>query len=302
MAKQEKKKYKHWIERFKNKYRLVIMQDDTFEEKLSFRLSRLNVFMFVSILAIILISATIYLIAYTPLKQYIPGYSDIQLREDLYKQIKRTDSLEAEIRSRDVYLTNLQNILSGNTKALRDTKVVSLDTLNKKSYQNIKFTHSKDDSLLRKKIEKLDKYNLVYSDKNKQNGVYKNKSSIRNFFFFTPLRGGQVTNGFKPDKNHYGIDVVGKENDAVKATLDGRVIFANWTMHTGYVIVLMHQSNMISVYKHNSSLLKKQGEIVKAGEPIAIFGNTGQYSSGPHLHFELWYNGNPINPRKYMSF
>lgn len=277
------------------------MKDETFEERLSFRLSRLNVFMFVSLLAIILIAATIYLIAYTPLKQYIPGYSDVQLREDLYQQIKRTDSLERELHNKNVYVKNLKNILSGNTKALRDTGVVNMDTMNQREYEDIKFTHSKEDSMLRKKVEKLNKYNLVHYKEDKQRGIYKNQSSIRNFFFFTPLK-GKVTNGFNPKNNHYAIDIVGKENDAVKATLDGRVIFSGWTMNSGYVIILMHENNVTSVYKHNASLLKKQGEIVKAGEPIAIFGNTGSLTSGPHLHFELWYNGNPINPRKHISF
>ena len=176
-----------------------------------------------------------------------------------------------------------------------------LDSNNVAKYKNIRFDRSPEDSLLREEIQRLDQYNLVYYDQEKQQNVYSKRASIRNFFFFTPLR-GQVTNGFNAKQKHYGVDIVGKENDVVKATLDGRIIFSNWTMRTGYVIMIMHDNNLISVYKHNASLLKQQGEIVKAGEPIAISGNTGELTTGPHLHFEVWYNGSPVNPREYMSF
>ncbi len=300
MEQKKRKNRKKWIERFRHKYRLVVMQEDTFEEKLSFRLSRFNVFVGIALLAIFLIASTIYLIAYTPLKQYIPGYSDVQLQEDLYEQVKKTDSLERVVNARDIYLYNLKNILHGNTEALRDTALVNLDTNSSGKYENIKITRSKQDSLLRLQMREMEQYNLIYFEESGNRGVY-NKTSIRNFFFFTPLH-GQVTNGFNPEEEHYGIDIVGKENDAVKATLDGRVIFANWTLQTGYVIVLMHKNNVISVYKHNASLLRQQGETVKAGEPIAIFGNSGELTTGPHLHFEIWYNGSPVNPREYMSF
>lgn len=298
---ENQKKNKRWIDRFRHKYRLVIMQDDTFEEKLSFRLSRLNVFMVVVLLAVTLIASTIYLIAYTPLKQYIPGYSDVKMTEDLYEQVRKTDSLENVVRARETYLYNLKNILEGNEEALRDTAIVNLDTSLSNDYKDIRFNRSKQDSLLRKEVQRLDKTNLVYYDENQNKGTYRNKASIRNFFFFTPLH-GKISNGFNPENEHFGIDIVGKENEAVKATLDGRVIFSNWTLRTGYVIVLMHKNNVISVYKHNASLLKKQGETVKAGEPVAISGNTGELTTGPHLHFELWFNGIPVNPREYMSF
>lgn len=301
MAENQNKKDKSWFDKFRHKYRLVIMQEDTFEEKLSFRLSRLNVFVVAAVLAIILIFSTIYIIAYTPLKQYIPGYSNVQIQEDPYSQIKKTDSLERVIRQREAYLFNLKNILEGNTEALKDTVSVHLDSNNVAKYKNIRFDRSPEDSLLREEIQRLDQYNLVYYDQEKQQNVYSKRASIRNFFFFTPLR-GQVTNGFNAKQKHYGVDIVGKENDVVKATLDGRIIFSNWTMRTGYVIMIMHDNNLISVYKHNASLLKQQGEIVKAGEPIAISGNTGELTTGPHLHFEVWYNGSPVNPREYMSF
>lgn len=292
---------KKWIDRFRHKYRLVIMQEDTFEEKLSFRLSRLNVFTFAALLAVFLIASTIYLIAYTPLKQYIPGYSDIELRESLYEQIKRTDSLERVVEARNAYVHNLKNVLEGNTELLQDTTGGKKDTSMKKNYENIRFDRSREDSMLRNEIREMEQYSLIYYEPENRKGIYNNPSSIRNFFFFSPMR-GRITSGFNPDAGHYGVDIAGEKDEAVKATLDGRIIFANWTTETGYVIALMHQNNLISVYKHNATLLKEQGENVKAGDPIAISGNTGELSSGPHLHFELWHNGNPINPREYISF
>lgn len=298
----DKKKEKRWAYRFRNKYRLVIMREETFEEKLSFRLSRMNVFVFITLLAFILVLSTIYLIAYTPLKQYIPGYSNLEIQKDLYQQIQKTDSLEQVSRQQEVYLYNIKNILQGNEDAFRDTSLLLADSNQNAGYNNIRFDLSPADSLLREEIQRLEKYNLLYyADEATRSSSYNNPASIRNFFFFTPLK-GQVTNGFNAKSGHYGVDIVGKANDAVKATLDGRVIFSNWTMKTGYVIMVMHDKNLISVYKHNASLLKKQGESIKAGEPIAISGNTGELSTGPHLHFELWYNGNPINPREYMNF
>ncbi len=301
MTRRKTRRVSQWFKRFRHKYRLVIMQDDTFEERLSFRLSRLNVFALISFIALLLISSTIYLIAYTPLKQYIPGYSNVEIREELYEHIKRTDSLERVVTAREVYLESIRNILQGNTDFLRDTGAVFPDPEGGSGYRDIEFSRSREDSLLRQEIQELERYSLIYYDQDGQRPMHHNPSSIGNFFFFTPMH-GRITNGFNPDADHYGVDIAGKENETVKATLDGRVIFANWTSQTGYVIALMHQRNLVSVYKHNSALLKQQGENVKAGDPIAISGNTGSLTTGPHLHFELWHNGNPLNPREYINF
>jgi murein DD-endopeptidase MepM/ murein hydrolase activator NlpD len=127
------------------------------------------------------------------------------------------------------------------------------------------------------------------------------KESITNFFFFSPLK-GLVTNSFDMKEEHYGIDITAQENEAIKATLDGTVIMSAWTSETGYVIQIQHENNLVSVYKHNSALMKKVGQYVKAGEVVAIIGNSGELTSGTHLHFELWYNGNPIDPQEYMVF
>jgi murein DD-endopeptidase MepM/ murein hydrolase activator NlpD len=154
---------------------------------------------------------------------------------------------------------------------------------------------SSQDSMLRKEIESQDRYTLGVKD----NSSFANNAS--GFLFFPPAK-GTVTNRFDPVTKHYGIDIVANANEAVKSTLDGTVLIANFTSETGYVIGIQHSNNLLSFYKHNSSLLKKPGDFVKAGEVIAIIGNSGELSSGPHLHFELWYNGIALDPRKYISF
>jgi murein DD-endopeptidase MepM/ murein hydrolase activator NlpD len=141
----------------------------------------------------------------------------------------------------------------------------------------------------------MDQYNLITT------GIKGSSSSISNYFFFTPVQ-GIISNGYNPTGRHYGIDIVSKKNEAIKSILDGTVIFSAWTLQTGYVIAIQHQSDIISIYKHNSVLLKREGDFVKAGDPIAIIGETGELSTGPHLHFELWYNGKPVNPREYITF
>ena len=270
------------------------MNDDTFEEKVSFRLSRLNVFLAIGASIIILIIATTYIIAFTPLREYIPGYGSNESNRSIRELMLRTDSLEENLKNKDLYLYNIKNIIEG--KELVDKLPEKPDSATNK-YSNISYTKSKEDSLLRVEIEKQDKYNIAATDNSTGSSI----SSISNFLFFTPLK-GMITNNFDLEGEHYGIDIVAAKDEAIKATLDGSVIFAGWTLKTGYTIAIQHQGNLISVYKHNSALLKKEGDDVKAGEAIAIIGETGELTNGPHLHFELWYNGTPVNPRDYMVF
>lgn len=291
---------KKWLIKLKNKYRLVIMNDDTFEEKLSFRLSRLNVFVAIGATSIFLIFATTFIIAFTPLREYIPGYTNLKLNKESYNNLLKIDSLENEVRSRELYFKNLKLILSG--QAIIDSVTPYTKDTSKK-YSNITIIKSKEDSILRKQIESENKYDLSSQDLTLENNTTNQNinSSISGFFYFTPLK-GLVINGFDASKNHYGIDIAGKKNDVIKSVLNGTVIFSNWTLETGYIIGIQHQHNLISVYKHNSALLKKTGDYVKAGDAIAFIGNSGELSSGPHLHFELWYNGSPVNPKDYITF
>ena len=293
-AKIKKEKKKHWIYKLRNKYRLVIMNVETFEEKFSFRLSRLNVFIAMGTLAILLIFFTSLIISFTPLREYIPGYSDVAVRKRLMQLQRTADSLEIDSRQKSVYYQNLEKILKGENfeEKLTEPSDVSDD------YKNVEYTRSVEDSILRAEYETEAAYNLKYDDDNE---LYSRTSSLSSFVFFTPLK-GVVTQEYNPGLQHFGIDIVAQENEAVNATLDGTVIFSDWTVATGYVIGIQHKGNLFSVYKHNSVLLKETGSFVKAGEPVAIVGESGELTTGPHLHFELWNNGLPVNPRDYIYF
>lgn len=276
-----------------HKYRLVVMNNDTLEERLSVRLTRFNVFVFIGTVSILLIVATIYLIAFTPLKEYIPGYADFNTRQVLRELSLRADSLERDLRQKDLYILNIRNIIEGKDlfeetpDSVSDPAVFSIDEL----------PRSREDSLLRAEMEQSALVENNYWDTGDMHLMEQGKL----ISFFPPLT-GMISSHYDPAKNHFGVDVVADHDEIIKATLDGTVIISTWTMETGYTIGIQHANNIISIYKHNSSLLKQQGSFVEAGEAIAIIGDTGLYSTGTHLHFELWFNGNPVNPTDYISF
>jgi murein DD-endopeptidase MepM/ murein hydrolase activator NlpD len=294
--KKNKKDKRRWIRKLRNKYRLVILNDETYEERLTFRLSRLNVFIVFGITAIILVVITSFVIAFTPLREYIPGYTDLTLSRRVNLLLRKTDSLERATAQKNVYIQHIKSIIDGGEvfdDSLRET--METEPL---EFGDISYTRSPEDSILREEYRSETAYDLYYSE-NADRPVI--QSPRRNFNFFAPLN-GIITSEYDLSLQHYGIDIVTKTNEAVKATLDGTVLFSDWTVETGHVIAIQHQGSFISVYKHNSVLLKKQGGFVKAGEPIAIVGESGELSSGAHLHFELWYNGTPVNPKEYIVF
>lgn len=294
--KDEGKKIKQqFLERLRDKYRLVILNEETFEERFSLRLSRLNVFVVLGVLSIIIVFITSYIIAFTPLREYIPGYADVHLQRNIYELQLKADSIENAFASKDKYIENLKSIL-GEKPAPVEPQTVR-DTAGKKNYRAITDKRSTADSMLRSEYENQNKYNLFVDE----SADKKPKAGVTNLYFFTPIK-GVLTSTFDPRQEHYGIDIVAKRNEAIKSVHDGTVIFTGWTVATGYVIAIQHPGNIVSVYKHNSVLLKKEGNFVRAGETIAIIGESGELSTGPHLHLELWINGNPVNPTDYMSF
>jgi murein DD-endopeptidase MepM/ murein hydrolase activator NlpD len=278
------------FQKLKHKYRLVILNDDTFEEKISLRLSQLNVFVVLGLSSLILVILVILLIAFTPLREFIPGYANVTVRKQGIENTLKLDSLALAVAQKDLYIDNLKHIIQGDPITFDETTIVDTTA----NYVGITNNPVEEDSALREMIESEEKYNLF-------SAAGSTPGNISSFTFFKPLK-GTITNRFNIKKQHYGIDVVAPKNEAIKATLDGTVIFAEWTAKTGYVIQLQHDNNLISIYKHNSVLHKEVGDHIKAGEVIAIVGNSGELSTGPHLHFELWYNGIPINPEDYMMF
>ena len=279
-------------QRLNDRYRLIIYNDNTFEEVGFVQLKGFNLLWIIGAVGFILVTLTFILIAYTSVREIIPGYPDSNLRREIVMNALRLDSLEREIEIRDYYFSNLKNIIEGKDPV--DIGSQHLDSMRTKS---IKFVKSKKDSLLRKQIEGEEQYNLTFTENPKQQSFV----HLSQMHFFTPLR-GVITNSFNRDIDHYGTDIVAGPNEVIKATLDGTVVVANWTLETGYVIQIQHENNLISIYKHNAELLKRVGNRVLVGEPIAIVGNSGEITTGPHLHFELWYNGTAINPEDYIVF
>ncbi|MCB0806095.1 MAG: M23 family metallopeptidase [Bacteroidales bacterium] len=292
----KKEKWRRLRAKLRTKYRLVILNDETFEERFSFRLSRLNVFVSVGAGAILIITVTIFIIAFTPIREYIPGYTDVTLSRRVNMLLKKTDSLENVARQKSAYVENIRRVIEGD--------IDYNDTINLKENpdnrinEDVNYSRSVEDSLLREEYYNETSYDLYYNENQELSQVRAPRSG---YLFFTPLK-GIVTSGFDLAQQHYGIDIVSKKNEAVKATLDGTVIFAGWTIETGYTISIQHAGNFVSAYKHNAVLLKSQGNVVKAGDPIAIVGESGELSTGAHLHFELWYNGTPVDPMEYIAF
>lgn len=288
MAKKLKKR-KEIKKKLLHKYRLVILNESTFEEKISFKLSRMNVFVTGSLCIIGLIGFTILLIAFTPLREYIPGYSSTKLKRQATELTYKTDSLVFALNYTNRYLDNIRKVLKGdieNNEINRD----SLFEQYKLDPSTVDLNPIKEDSILRAQVAKEDKYNLFERYLNSPGRV-----------LFTPLS-GTISQGFDSESKHYAVDIVAPKDSPIKAVANGTVIFAEWTAQTGYVILLEHTDGLLSVYKHNGSLNKGQGDIVRAGEVIASVGNTGELTTGPHLHFELWSNGSPVNPLDFIDF
>lgn len=284
-----KKQKKNSINKLTRSYKVVVSSEDTFEERLSFSTNKFNVFLVLSLYSIILIAFTISVVFFTQIREMVPGYSSSDLLTQAIYLTKKTDSLENELELNNTFYKSIENVLSGKTEEIiyKDTLAVS------KEKDNIDFQAvlaNAEDSILRKYVEEEDKFNLT-----------KNELVIENKMFVSPVK-GQITQKFDPLNNHFALDILVDTGTPVKSILEGKVIFSEWSVDTGHVLIIDHGDDIISVYKHNSKVLKTQNNFVKAGEVIAYSGNQGTLSTGPHLHFELWKNGTPINPEPLFNF
>lgn len=292
MEKDNKKKSRKKIfHKIKHKSRLVVMNDDTFEEQFSLILSPLNVFTWGGVFLLFFAACLILLIAFTPLREFIPGYADVNTRKMATYAAIKADSVQQALARDSVYLQNIKLILSGQEGITSDT----LRNQENVTIENIDLSKSREDSILRNQVEEEERFNV-----HSREGIGKN--DLDKILLFPPLK-GLVTSQFNPAIKHFGVDVVPTSEDAaVSAAYSGVVIQSSWTSGEGHVLYIQHSGDLVSVYKHNSVLLKKVGENVKSGEAIAIVGNSGELSSGPHLHFELWHKGAAINPENYIVF
>lgn len=290
MAENKNNRWKIVTNQLKNKYRLVILNDDTFAEKFAFRLSPLGLIIAISAITIAMTTLVISLVAFTSLREYIPGYGNVTERKDILELTVKTDSLEDILKARDWYMKNLVNVFSGKTEGKPEKP--AKDTSGK--FQKVNTKPSENDIEFRKEVEN-EPASLKFA------GSSIKKNALANYLFFSPVK-GMVTQSFNLSEEHYGVDVVAKKDALIKSTLDGTVIFSGFTPADGYMLQIQHENNLISIYKHNSTVLKKEGDKVKSGEAISIIGNSGENSKGPHLHFELWHNGLPINPEEFIVF
>ena len=287
MSNKRKDKSK-FTQKLLHKYRLVILNEDTFEERFAIKLTRLNVFVLVSMSSIILVSLTILLIAFTPLREYIPGYSSTALKKQATDLNYKTDSLQRVIALNQQYYESISKVLRGDVNTVEFNKDSIINAA--ANIDKINLNPSKEDSLLREKVDKEDKYNL-----------FESATSKVNFVLFPPVN-GVISERYSIQDKHYAIDIVVPKGTPVKSVADGTIVFAEWTAETGHVVIIDHGNGLISAYKHNASITKVQGDLVKTGEVIALSGNTGELTTGPHLHFELWSNGYPINPSTFIDF
>ena len=271
------------------KNRLVILNEDTFEEVFSLRLTLMNVFVVATIGAFLIIFVTTYIIAFTPLREFIPGYSSTKLKKDATELALKSNSLTNDLKKNEAYIQSIKKVLTGDldyAKINKDSIIAA--TIIKVPASELQ--PSQADLKLRAEVEREDKYNLFEKAKPKVTVV-----------LFPPVK-GIVTSKFNPKEKHYAVDIALAKNTPIKSIMSGKVIFADWTSNTGNVVIIRHNNGFISVYKHASSVTVSQGDAVKTGEVIALAGSTGQESTGVHLHFELWKDGYPIDPSIFIEF
>ena len=273
-----------------HKYRLVFFNDKTYDEIWNIRLSPLNVMSLLGTVSLLATAIMLVILLYTPLREFLPGYPNEEIRKNMYSQLYALDSIKNEIQVKNNYLNALLLVLSEEDSS----RVITPSVRDSLVFQKIAFKRSEADSLFRKQIEEEERFNFSADATSAE-------SSLSHLYFFPPIS-GLLINHFDRNENHLGVDIVTSPNEMVKSVLDGTVILATWTLDTGHIIAIQHTNNFISVYKHNASLMKKQGNLVRAGEAIAIVGNSGEVTTGPHLHFELWDNGVAVNPESYIKF
>ena len=284
----KKKRHKAFWSNIKFKYKLTIINENTLEEVVGLRVSKLNgISVLLSVLTVLFLVASV-IIAFTPLRNYLPGYMNSEIRAQVVENALRVDSLQQLVDRQNLYIMNIQDIFSGTIRVDTVHNMDSLTTVREDSLME----RTQREAEFRKQYEETEKYNLTSITA---------RPDIEGLIFYRPTR-GMITDKFDADRKHYGTDIAANPGESVLATLDGTVILSTYTAETGYVIEVQHNQDFISVYKHRSSLLKREGDTVQAGEAIALVGNSGQLTTGPHLHFELWHKGRAVNPEQYIVF
>lgn len=287
-SKSNTNKLSFW-KRIRFKYKLSFINENTLEEVWSFRLSQLSVFISLGVFAFSLVAFTAFIIIMTPIRNYLPGYLDVEVRKEIVQNALRADSLERMIEIQNLYLKNVTGIISGTIELDSIREIDSLARVD----ADFEIPRSPEEEEYVKNFEQEEKYNLTV--------LNTNPLPMDGLFFYKPVN-GVISSHYQADIHHFGVDIAAASKESVLATLDGTVMYAGYDPNQGNVIQLQHKNGFVSVYKHNELLLKEPGEQAVAGEAIALVGNTGKLSTGPHLHFELWYNGKPVNPEDFIVF
>ena len=268
-------------------YRLAVVREDSYEEKFALSLSKRNIFLAISFITLFVILVTAVFIFYTPIREYIPGYDTTKIRMQAVKNLEKIDSIMVSLQKNKQFIESFSSTING-----EDFNSIYSENQN---IQNIELSEldvniSVEDSILRKIVEIEDRFNIIESDKN--------EISID---LISPVN-GLISEGFNFSNKHFGVDIILKERTPIKSISDGIVIFSAWTLNYGYTVVIHHKNKLTSIYKHNESIKVKKGDFVMSGEVIALSGNTGELTTGPHLHFEIWDSQGPLNPEDLISF
>lgn len=291
----EETKKKPLMERLKHTYRLVIMNHETFEEVGSYRLSLLNFYVLLSTLVVVGGLLVLSLILFTPLKRLIPGYGDVEMRSELIRLNREVDDLSEKLESQQTYTESFRRVLVGEVQTEEEiTEPAQTPTDSVERIDRIE-----EDEELRREVRLAEIRGTAQGSRTTSTS---NRDVPLEQLYFVPPLTGEISAGFMPDKQHIGVDILAPANTPIKAVMDGWVMTSDWTLETGNTIGIQHENNILTFYKHNSMLLKEVGSFVKAGEAVAIIGNTGTLTDGPHLHFELWQNGKPVDPEAYINF
>lgn len=280
-------------ERFNTKYQLVIRKEENLEEKSTFGFTYTRILVIGFIVFMLIFAASLYLSQSLLARWFDPRYAQREVDKKLYQLRLRVDSLAREEEEKSEFISNFKRVLNGDTSSRFVDAPAALKEQTKPIKPVSKAKLSPSDSQFRKDFEQSE-LSLISLTSSKYN-------ELSETFFFTPIT-GFISDRYNMQEGHYGVDIVAKTNEPVKCIADGTVLMASWTLDAGYVIAVQHRGNLISVYKHNAELLKKVGSFVNAGEIISIVGNSGEMTNGPHLHFELWYNGSSLNPEEFVTF
>ncbi|MEK9517009.1 MAG: M23 family metallopeptidase [Flavobacteriaceae bacterium] len=285
---EDKKKKRLWIQNLLNRYRMVVINETTFEERFFVRISQFNIIVLVILFVTFITIGSFFLVAYTPLKEFIPGYTSLSIRKVAIRNTFLLDSLSVEFQKQDRFIQSMKSALTGEIDWEENSLLIAKDQLPELLNSDNAMTEA--DSLLRLEVIQEDKYNVIPND----------LSNVK-YLLYSPAA-GPISQKYDVNKRHFAVDIALEEHAPVMAVAHGTVIFAEWTAETGHVIIIKHDYGLLSVYKHNSYLEKSQGDLVKAGEVIAKAGNTGKLSTGWHLHFELWVNGYSVDPTDFIEF